>query len=136
MGSGAKSYMGKGFLIYEEMRKVFPIYEEAVSHTLYEFAPDPSAIPYIWRNSIFFVISVIASKPTACWYYLALANIGKSSKCHTKRRRKWLLRTLLIEVQIRPVHYASSICFTLHYILLIETIKGLDFKKFDRNGQI
>ncbi len=31
MGSGAKSYMSKGFLIYEEMRKYFPIYEEAVS---------------------------------------------------------------------------------------------------------
>ncbi len=32
MGSGAKSYMRKGFLIYEEMRKYFTIYEEAVSH--------------------------------------------------------------------------------------------------------
>ncbi len=32
MGSGAKSYMRKGFLIDEEMRKCFPIYEEAVSH--------------------------------------------------------------------------------------------------------
>jgi hypothetical protein len=31
-GAIAKSYMGKGFLIYEEMRKYFPIYEEAVSH--------------------------------------------------------------------------------------------------------
>jgi hypothetical protein len=28
----AKSYMRKGFLIYEEMRKYVPIYEEAVSH--------------------------------------------------------------------------------------------------------
>jgi hypothetical protein len=28
----AKSYMRKGFLIYEEMRKYFPTYEEAVSH--------------------------------------------------------------------------------------------------------
>jgi hypothetical protein len=27
-----KSYMRKGFLIYEEMRKYFPIYEEAVCH--------------------------------------------------------------------------------------------------------
>ena len=32
MGSGAKSYMRNGFLIYEEMHKFFPIYEEAVSH--------------------------------------------------------------------------------------------------------
>ncbi len=28
----AKSYMRKGFLIYEEMRKYFPIYEETVCH--------------------------------------------------------------------------------------------------------
>ncbi len=33
MGLGAKSYMRKGFLIYEEMYKYFTIYEEAVSHT-------------------------------------------------------------------------------------------------------
>ncbi len=32
MGSGAKSYMRRGFLIYEEMHKFFPIYEDAVSH--------------------------------------------------------------------------------------------------------
>ncbi len=31
-GAFAKSYMRKGLLIYEEMRKYFPIYEEAVSH--------------------------------------------------------------------------------------------------------
>ncbi len=31
-GAVAKSYMRKGFLIYGETRKYFPIYEEAVSH--------------------------------------------------------------------------------------------------------
>jgi hypothetical protein len=31
MGAVAKSYMRKGFLIYEEMRKYLTIYEEAVS---------------------------------------------------------------------------------------------------------
>jgi hypothetical protein len=31
-GAVAKSYMRNGFLIYEEMLKYFPIYEEAVSH--------------------------------------------------------------------------------------------------------
>ncbi len=31
-GAVAKSYMRKGFLIYEEMRQYFPIYEEAVSY--------------------------------------------------------------------------------------------------------
>ncbi len=32
-GAVAKSYMRKGFLIYEEMRKYLTIYEEAVRHT-------------------------------------------------------------------------------------------------------
>jgi hypothetical protein len=32
MGSGAKSYMRKGFIIYEEMHKFILIYEDAVSH--------------------------------------------------------------------------------------------------------
>jgi hypothetical protein len=32
MGLVAKSYMRKGFLIYEEMRNYLTIYEEAVSH--------------------------------------------------------------------------------------------------------
>jgi hypothetical protein len=31
-GAVAKSHMRNGFLIYEEMQKYFPIYEEAVSH--------------------------------------------------------------------------------------------------------
>ncbi len=31
-GAVAKSYLRKSFLIFEEMRKYFPIYEEAVSH--------------------------------------------------------------------------------------------------------
>jgi hypothetical protein len=31
-GSGAKSDMGKGFLIYEELREYLVIYDEAVSH--------------------------------------------------------------------------------------------------------
>jgi hypothetical protein len=32
MGAVAKSYMRKGFLIYEEMHKYLDIYGEAVSH--------------------------------------------------------------------------------------------------------
>jgi hypothetical protein len=33
--------MRKGFLIYEEMGKYFPLYEEAVSHVQYDFATAP-----------------------------------------------------------------------------------------------
>ncbi len=32
VGSVAKSYIRKGFLIYEEVRKYLAIYEEAISH--------------------------------------------------------------------------------------------------------
>jgi hypothetical protein len=46
MGSGAKSYMRKGFLIDEEMHKFFTIYKEAAS-VIYDFAPDPSEFPYM-----------------------------------------------------------------------------------------
>ncbi len=42
MGSGAKSYMRKGFLIYEEMHKYL---RRAL--VIYDFAPDPSKFPNI-----------------------------------------------------------------------------------------
>jgi hypothetical protein len=42
IGSVAKSYMRRGILIYEEMRKYLTtIYEEAVSHLMYDFATAP-----------------------------------------------------------------------------------------------
>jgi hypothetical protein len=43
MGSVAKSYMRKGFLIYEKMLKYLTIYVEAVSNTActYDYATDP-----------------------------------------------------------------------------------------------
>jgi hypothetical protein len=36
-GAVAKSYMRKGFLIYEEMRKYFLISEEAASHSEFPY---------------------------------------------------------------------------------------------------
>ncbi len=56
MGLGAKSYMRKCFLIYEEMRKFFPICEEAVSHI---WLCTRSQIIFLYEeNIIFFFISV------------------------------------------------------------------------------
>jgi len=46
MGSGAKSYMRKGFLIDEEMRKFSPIYMRRTL-VIYDYASDPSEFPYI-----------------------------------------------------------------------------------------
>jgi hypothetical protein len=39
MGSVAKSYMRKGFLIYEEICQYLVIYGEAL--VIFDFAPDP-----------------------------------------------------------------------------------------------
>jgi hypothetical protein len=40
LGSVAKSYMRKGLLLYEEMRRCLAVYEEAVS--IYDLQPIPS----------------------------------------------------------------------------------------------
>jgi hypothetical protein len=58
MGSVAKSYMRKGFLIYEEVRKFFPIYEEAVSHIGMTLHPIPLDFLIYEENFLFFFISV------------------------------------------------------------------------------
>jgi hypothetical protein len=55
MGPGAKSYLRKGFLINEEMRKYFPIYEEAASHLSLQLLH--SEFPYIRGNLSFFFTS-------------------------------------------------------------------------------
>ncbi len=55
MGSVAKSYMRKDFLIYfGEMREYFTIYEEAVSH----FATDPFWIFLYVRKLLVYFLSV------------------------------------------------------------------------------
>ncbi len=60
-GPVAKSYMRKGgFLIYEEMRKYFPIYEEAVSHIWLCNCFILNFLIYD-ENFILFFISVVAS---------------------------------------------------------------------------
>jgi hypothetical protein len=40
-GAVTKSYMRKGFLIYEEMRKYFPIYHMRRPKVVYDFATAP-----------------------------------------------------------------------------------------------
>ncbi len=58
-GSVAKSYMRKGFLIYEEMCKYFPVYEEAVSHI---WLCNCSILNFLIykENFILFFISVVS----------------------------------------------------------------------------
>jgi hypothetical protein len=56
-GAVAKSYMSKGFPIYQEMGKYFPIYKEAVSYMYMTLQLLHSEFPYIWGNFDFFFIS-------------------------------------------------------------------------------
>ncbi len=63
MGEVAKSYMRKGFLIYEEMRKYFVIYEEAVSH-IYDFSTAPFWISLYMRKILFSFLSVCFAQGT------------------------------------------------------------------------
>ncbi len=56
-GAVTKSYMRNGFLIYEEMRQYFPIYEEAVSHIWFCNCSIVNFLIYE-ENLIFFFISV------------------------------------------------------------------------------
>ncbi len=58
-GAVAKSYMRKGFLIYEEMRKYLVIYEEAVSHIWLWNCSIPNFFIYE-ENFIFFFITALA----------------------------------------------------------------------------
>jgi hypothetical protein len=52
MGSDGKSYVRKGFLIYEEMPKYFLLFMRR-SLVIYDFAPDPSEFPNIWGKFYF-----------------------------------------------------------------------------------
>jgi hypothetical protein len=49
MGLVAKSYMRKGFLIYEEMRKYLTIYEDALESYI-TLQSIPSEFPYVRRK--------------------------------------------------------------------------------------
>jgi hypothetical protein len=60
MGAVAKSYMRKGFLIYEEIRKFLTIYEEAVSQIGLCNCSLLNFLIYE-ENLIFFFISVYAA---------------------------------------------------------------------------
>jgi hypothetical protein len=67
MGSGAKSFMRKCFLIYEEMGKYLTIYtyEEAVSHTYMTLHPIPSQFPKYEENFILFFSVQRGGRPEA-----------------------------------------------------------------------
>ncbi len=91
-GAVVKSYMRKGFLIYEEMRKYLVIYEEAVtvSHTYLTLQPLPSAFPYKRGTFFFFFISVCGPghpfpHPSSLWIPLMYFSIRFKEIKRSKR---------------------------------------------------
>ncbi len=71
MGSVAKSYMRRGFLIYEEMRKYLVIYEEAVSQIWLCNRSHLNFLIYE-ENFIFFFIRVWRKNMTWRWFWSPL----------------------------------------------------------------
>jgi hypothetical protein len=57
-GTVAKSYMRKGFLIYEESRKYFPIYCMRRPFVIFDFATAPLWISLYMRKILFYFLSV------------------------------------------------------------------------------
>jgi hypothetical protein len=79
MGSGAKSYMRKDFLKYEEMHKFFTIYKEAVI-VIYDFAPDPSDFPYMW-GKFYFRFYQRRCNEDGTYSYIGTLSFFKPPKC-------------------------------------------------------
>ncbi len=88
MGSVAKSYMRKGFLIYEKMRKYFTIYGEAVSH--------------IWLCTRSFWISLYTRK--ILFYFLSVYSYSYIPP----REQQGLISCLSALIYILHCYYYSS----------------------------
>ncbi len=106
-GAVAKPYMRKGFLIYEEMSKYFPIYEKAVSHICMTLQLLCSILNFLIyeENLIFFwfdFISVLHTLP------YCLRHIGNSKLTNT---RMYILKVLV----------ASSFCLFSIILLAIHS---------------
>ncbi len=63
-GAVAQSYMRKGLLIYEEMRKYFPIYCMSTPLVIYDFATAPFWISLYMRKIWFSFLSVNPCRPS------------------------------------------------------------------------
>ncbi len=82
MGSVAKSYMRKGFLIYEEMRKYLVIYSMKRPLVIYDFATAPFWISLYIRKIIFFFINEPSKKVLISQHYPLRAHLTLSSTPH------------------------------------------------------
>jgi hypothetical protein len=81
MGSVAKSYMRKGFLLYEEMRKYFLIFKEAVSHI------------WLWNCSILYFL--LCEENLIFFFYQCSARAHSAARTLRNRDRYLCNRGLL-----------------------------------------
>ncbi len=98
MGAVARSYMRKGFLIYEEMRKYLVIYEEAVSHiwlchrSLLDFLSDEKnfilffiSVGFVGGNQKVYFSSILTIKTAIlCQHYSCTAMFGTENDTHSQ----------------------------------------------------
>ncbi len=107
-GAVAKPYMRKGFLIYAEMRKYFPIYEEAGNHI---WLWNCSILNFLIHeeNLIFFFISVFLTL-SCLWIYL---------------RSFFSLFWLSVSVRLWFSYVSFCLSVSLCFILLSQLLQSL-----------
>jgi hypothetical protein len=127
MGSGAKSYIRKGFLIYEEIRNFIPYMRRPL--VIYDFAPDPSEFPYIWEKFYFLFLSGWGG--SKCEFFAAVHPEAECCStqetiCHAKTVRScgiWLCSSVfyacIVQWKVRLLCYILlcyvTLCSDLQY---------------------
>jgi hypothetical protein len=101
MGAVAKSYMRRGFLIYEEMRKYLVIFEEAISNINMTLHPLPSDFPYIWGKFYLLVYQCSHSGIYDLWKW-------KMVKCLLVVHKIYIHRTTLVNVLTHFLSYVVT----------------------------
>ena len=107
MGSGSKSYMRRGFLIYEEMHKFFLIYEDAVSHIWL----------CTWSLWISSYMREILFSFYQCSFTLKKVNFQKRKKIMSKPRNlsnSEVVLSSFSSIQLATVRMSSSFTLTKH----------------------
>ncbi len=101
MGSGAKSYIWKGFLIYEEIHNFIPYMRRPL--VIYDFAPDPSEFPYIWEKFYFlFYQGEEGQNANFLLLYIQKQNAVQHRKLSAMQK------------QLDPVEFDFAVLFSMH----------------------
>ncbi len=140
--------MRKGFL-YEEKRKYFPIYEEAVSH-IYDFATALVKFPYIWGkfSFLFYQCTLGACNFHSTRLKMVMTNprqpgilwsqwLNRRKVRQIKSIAKWhYLKKLPVKGTLRQVFYLlRSPLLLWPHIPILQKVKGAIVHKAGRKYQ-